>query len=252
VTAEELLGAFDLPAAARVDRRIPKTLLLEHGARTAADKRRINEGIERATWVAALKPATVGVAAFEDEIRQYVEIAVVRLALRPGADLDRLVMVLHRAIPYPVVGVTDLADRSMLSLVHIRTSRSEAGRTVLDGPPVTAEMSGDGEQPYRAAVLEALALGRQPRATLFSVYQGWIDVVAALHAARRTGRFAMKDSAVARKERREALEAMERLEVETTRLRAAASRETQMAKQVELNLELKRAEAALGAAAAKL
>ncbi len=250
MTAEEILAALDLPEAARVDRRVPKTLLVEHGARTPADKRRINNGIERATWVAALKPATVGIAAFEDDTRQYLEIAVLRLELRPRAELDRLALVMHRAVPYPVVGVTELGDRSMLSLAHIRKSRAEADMTVLDGPLVTAEPAGD--DPHGAAVLDALALGRQPRSTLYSVYQGWIDVLAALHAARRTGSFAMKDSAAAREERRDALQVLERLETEAARLRTAASRETQMAKQVELNLELKRAEAELAAATAKL
>ena len=46
---------------ARVDQRVPKKLLLEHGAPTAADKRQINDGIEELLWVAALKPTTIGV-----------------------------------------------------------------------------------------------------------------------------------------------------------------------------------------------
>jgi hypothetical protein len=52
--ASLLLDAFDLPATAMVEKRVPKTLLLEHGAPTPADKRQINEGIEQLVWVAAL------------------------------------------------------------------------------------------------------------------------------------------------------------------------------------------------------
>ena len=55
MTADDLITALELPAASRVERRVPKTLLTEHGAPTAADKRRINDGIERVQWVAALK-----------------------------------------------------------------------------------------------------------------------------------------------------------------------------------------------------
>jgi len=36
VTGDEAIAALDLPAVARVDRRVPKTLLLEYGAPTAA------------------------------------------------------------------------------------------------------------------------------------------------------------------------------------------------------------------------
>ncbi len=41
-----LIAALDLPAGSRVDQRVPKKLLLENGAPTAADKRHINDGIE--------------------------------------------------------------------------------------------------------------------------------------------------------------------------------------------------------------
>lgn len=56
MTADDLLAALHLPAEAEVSRRVPKSLLLEHGAPTAADRRGINEGVDRLTWVATLKP----------------------------------------------------------------------------------------------------------------------------------------------------------------------------------------------------
>src|SRR5690606_3396552 len=85
MNADDIIAALDLPAAARVDRRVPKTLLVEHGAPTAADRRQVNEGIEHIQWVAALKPTTIGVAAFRDDAREYLEIAVIRVALREDA-----------------------------------------------------------------------------------------------------------------------------------------------------------------------
>ena len=83
--ADELIAALDLPTAARVDRRVPKKLLLENGAPTAADRRLIAESIESLVWVAALKPTTVGIPAFVDEIREYLEIAVISVTVRNTA-----------------------------------------------------------------------------------------------------------------------------------------------------------------------
>ena len=68
--ASLLLDALDLPECARVVKRVPKTMLHEHGAPTAADKRQINEGIEQLVWVAALKPTTIGVAEYRAELEQ--------------------------------------------------------------------------------------------------------------------------------------------------------------------------------------
>ena len=56
------VAVLALPQAALVDQRVPKTLLIENGARTATDKRRIREGIEEIRWLATLKPTTIGVS----------------------------------------------------------------------------------------------------------------------------------------------------------------------------------------------
>ena len=85
---------------------MPKKLLVEQGAPTAADKRQIQDGIEEMIWVAALKPTNIGVPAFRDDVREYLEIAVLTVALRPAAKPTRLIELIHRAIPYPLVLVT--------------------------------------------------------------------------------------------------------------------------------------------------
>ena len=249
--ADDVIAALDLPPTTRVDRRVPKTLLLEHGASTAADKRNINEGIEQIQWVATLKPTTIGVAAHRDDAREYLEIAVLRVALRADAKAPRLIELLHRAVPYPVLAVTERGNRVNLSLAHKRWSQGEAGKTVLEGEPEAVDTPRDGDA-YGPELAAALALGRQPQASLLTLYQGWIDVLLALEAARRTGRFEIPAVAERRAARREALQDCARLETEMARLRAAAAKEKQMARQVELNLELKRAEAARTAALAQL
>ena len=250
--AAELLDSLDLPAAARVARRVPKTLLTEHGAPTAADKRRIAGGIEQLVWLAALKPTTAGVAEYRDDVREYLEIAVLRLTLRAEAKVTRLVELVHRAVPYPLLLVTEQGERVQLSAAHKRWSQGETGKTVLDGEGVSVEWCGSGGDAHREAFLHAVALGRQPQSSLFALYQGWIDTLIALRAARRTGNFLAIASADTARVRREALRECERLEAEMVRLRATAAKEKQMPRQVELNLKLKRVEAARAKAIAKL
>jgi hypothetical protein len=90
MTAATVIAALCLPADVRVDQRVPKKLLVENGAPTAADKRQINDGIKELLWLAALKPATIGVPAYRDEIREYLEIAAIELTFRPEAKAPRL------------------------------------------------------------------------------------------------------------------------------------------------------------------
>jgi len=252
VNAADLIAALVLPPGARVDRRVSKTLLVERGAPTAADKRRINEGIEEAQWVAILKPTTIGVPAFRDEEREYLEIAVLSVALRTKAKAERLAELIHRAVPYPVFLLVAEGTRLTLSLAHKRRSRGEAEATVLDGEPVVATISDSDPLALHSPFCEALSLARQPRVDLYLLYQGWIDTVLALLAARVTGNFAITSSTDQAAARRVALNECARLDSEIARLRAVAAKEKQVARQVEMNLELKRAEAARAAALARL
>jgi len=250
--AADLIAALDLPPNARVDRRVPKTLLLEHGAPTAADKRRIRDGIEEVQWVATLKPTTIGVPAFRDATREYLEIAVLTVALRAGANAERLSELLHRAVPYPLLLLLDVGTGLTLSLAHKRWSQGEAGATVLDGDLVAVAVAPASSAQVAASFLEALSLRSLPRPDLFRLYQGWIDAVQALLAAQLTGHFSLPGTHEHAAARREVLREAARLEAEMTRLRAAAAKEKQVPRQVELNLALKHAEAARAAALTRL
>ena len=130
MTAFDPIAALALPAGAHVDRRVPKTLLIENGAATATDKRRIRDGVEKIRWLAVLKPTTVGVAAYRDAVREYLEVAVLTLTLRPNVRTERLTELAHRAVPYPVLLYTGQGEAVGVSLAHKRWSpRSKpAGR----------------------------------------------------------------------------------------------------------------------------
>ena len=127
-----LIEALGLPANTRVDQRVPKRLLLEHGAPTAADKRLIQEGVDEVSWVAVLKPANIGVSAFKDEAREYLEIAVLTATLKNGSRAARLIELIHRAIPYPVVLWGRQGDTVSLSLGHKRWSQGQGGEVVVE------------------------------------------------------------------------------------------------------------------------
>ena len=246
------IAALALPDGAFVDRRVPKTLLIENGAPTAADKRRIREGVEEVRWLAALKPTTVGVAEYRDSDREYLEIAVLKLTLRTGARAERLTELVHRAVPYPVLLIVWQGDAPELSLAHKRWSQGEAGKTVLEGDVVTARLGDGCTDELATAFCDALAMSRQPRTTLYALYQGWIDTVQALRAASVKGRFLIPTSAMEATDRATALDEYARLESRISELTAAARKEKQIARQADMNLELRRLRTNRDAARARL
>lgn len=239
MTADTILQALDLPAAARVGQRVPKKLLVEKGAPTPADKRRIKDGLGELFWQAALKPHTLGIPAYRDDSRDYPEIAVLSGHLRGPS--SRLIELIHRAIPYPTFLLLSADTGCTLSLAHLRWSQGEAGTTVLDGEPLTLTL--DPARPPGGEFLAALGVTRQPRQHLLAFYEGWMGALLAQHAAAITGGFRPVTSPEAFSARREALASHQRLTTEIARLRKAAATESQLPRQVEINLRIKKLEA---------
>lgn len=227
--------------------------MVENGAPTASDKRQISDGIEEVQWLAALKPNTIGVPEYRDDVREYLEIAVLSVTLRGNAKAGRLAELVHRAVPYPMVLLLNSEQTLMLSLAHKRWAQNEAGKVVLDGGMVEVVLPGaTPSSAIETAFMQTLALARQPQATLNALYQGWMDNLEALLAARLTGSFKDVISPEQAAARRQGLQDCQRLELEAVSLRAKAAKEKQLARQVELNLALKRVQVQLAAARKQL
>jgi hypothetical protein len=241
-----LISAFGIPKEALVDQRVPKKLLLEQGAPTATDKRQIQDGIEEITWVAALKPANVGIPAFRDAVREYLEIAVLTVVLRSTAKPPRLIELIHRAIPYPLVLVTEHRDSVNLSLAHKRWSQGEAGKVVIENVRQVA-LNPDRPTAVEPSFLASLAVSRLPARDLFALYEGMLARLAALQAARLTGVFTPPNSPEIAVAVWAGLDTHARLKHDLAILRAKADKEKQINRRVELNIDIKRLEAELAA-----
>lgn len=269
----DLVDALRLPASCRVDQRVPKKMLAEHGAPTAADRRLLTDGIEELQWIAALKPSTVAIPEHCADGREYLEVAVLSVQVRAthgkASQWLRLAELVHRAVPYPVLLIQALVPSATatpddgpppppaqlaLSLAHKRAAQNEAGKVVVDGELARSELLGPepGIASVAGSLLEALALDRQPHQDLMALYQGWMDCLTAAEAARLTGNFRLPNDPTAAAAQREALRACQRLEQEAARLRSQAAKERQIAKQVDLNLALQRLQADLNEARARL
>ncbi|MDD2772504.1 MAG: DUF4391 domain-containing protein [Elusimicrobiales bacterium] len=234
----DILAALALPNNTAVNQRIPKKLLLENGAPTASDKRSINEGIEEMSWLASLKPSNIAVPEIKTDDREYLEIAVASMCLRPKAKSARLVELMHRSIPYPLVLISEQEGTITLSLAHKRISKNESGQMVLDSLPVTETFGPDPLPRSEKDFLAAIALASQPAANLFTLYQGWLDRMADLSAARVTGSFAIAPNTGCSDAKRAAFAEYVSLKQEIAVLRAQTEKETQLSRRAEMNLAI--------------
>lgn len=240
-----VVDALGLPANARVDIRVPKKMLIEQGAPTSTDRRAIQDGIDELLWFAACKPGTVGVPTFTDEVREYVEIAVIGCAFRVGAKTSRLIELVHRAIPYPVVLITADDEGIDVSVAHKRRAQNEAAKVVVDRDASTRLFDPTTPTPNEKAFLDSLELSKQSQRDLYALYDGWVARIEAMNAAQLVGSFSVTtdENQIAR--RRAAIEDYERLAKENSLLRSQAAKAKQISQRVDLNQKIKAIERAM-------
>jgi hypothetical protein len=238
-TLSAIISALDLPSRARVDTRIPKKMLVEQGAPTAADKRAIQDGIDEIQWIAALKPNTITIPAFKDEIHDYSEIAVIAAAFRPEARAARLAELIHRAIPYPVLLITTGTGGLSVSVAPKRAAQNEDDKVVVERIVIAGDIEPNAPSAAERAFLDSLALERQGVRDMSAIYDSWLARIEALIAARLSGSYEVKDEGGLIDRRRKALEEHARLAREAALLRAQAARAKQISRRVDLNRKIK-------------
>jgi hypothetical protein len=236
---EDLFEALQIPDACIIDRRIPKKRLSEE-APTWADRRRISDDVERIQWRAVLKPENTGIAAFKDQDHVVEEVSVLQLELRSDRYSDRIIELVHRAIPYLVVLITRHEHHASVSLADKRWSLVERSKMVLEEDVLQADVSSDRTPEYTGELLSHMALAQQPQSSLYATYRGWMDTLVAFLAAAYTGRFSLSESPEHAEHRRHALKRVEMLANEINRIQRSAGKERQVAKRAELNLRLQK------------
>lgn len=180
--ADDIIGALALPGAASRPTRIPKTVLNERGATSAADRKLIDAVIDRLDWLATLSPASIGVAASDDAERPVAAIQLLALQVR-AEPTQRLLTIIHRAIPLPVILLTSFGEIARMSLAPLRRAERIADAMVVErlitSPPLGPKLDDAGQ-----AFLASLPVSRLPQTDLGALYEALIWRVEALTAAR--------------------------------------------------------------------
>lgn len=248
---EELYQAMELPERCRLGKRVFKKLFHENATLTPADKRALSSDVSSISWQYTLKPSTLPVAAYQDEEREYIEIAVLEVGLERRKNAPRLAEVVHRAIPYPVILVLADEDGASVSTAHKRFSRAEHGAVVADGVLHTPWLDGGARSELERTFLRSLSVGTLPQANFLALYGALVDRVLAFICSAVSGQFRVV-AALDAEERREQLARCRELERTIAELRAAIRAENSFARQVELNTLIKQHEQQLAESSAAL
>jgi len=231
-----IFNFFRLPEECYLGKRVFKKLFHENAKLGATDKRAFRDDIDVITWVYTLKPNTIAIAAYEDDQREYHEVAVLQVDAKTQSRTTRIAQIIHRAIPYPVVAVFAYESACAVSLAHKRFSQAEKGAIVADEFHTTQWFDLTAPTSVEQAFLASLTLVDLPHTHFYALYSALVDRVIALDCARLTGRYRVEASTKKRDNRRKRLAACHELEGQIAELKTAIKNEMQFNRKVELNV----------------
>ena len=236
---ETLYKKMAIPDACHLGKRIFKKLFHENAKLGATDKKAFREDIDVITWQYTLKPSTIPIKAYEDDQREYHEVAILQVNLKTLTRTSRIAEIIHRAIPYPLIVVFTYKTTCTLSLAHKRFSQAEKGAIVAEDFLITDWIDLLAPTTIQQAFLDSIALSVLPHTHFFAFYSAFTDRLVALDCARLTGEYRLESTATKCQARRDKLSICHKLEIQIAAHKAALNKEKQFNRKVELNIKIK-------------
>jgi len=226
---------FNFPESCAVDLRIGKALFADNGPLTPADRRVFRNEVEEILCSYVLDETHgIMLSPYSDEEHDYTCLAQVDVFLKKPGKALRVAELCHRAMPYPLIVVLHDGETLMFSMAEKRFSRDGKGQVVLERSVCTAWTQTDRLADFR----NAADFGRNRKLGFRNLHRHYIALLDVQQCAEITGDF--RETGLTPEERRTLLDDLHRLNQQLAEVKAAAKKETELSKQVELNMRAQR------------
>jgi hypothetical protein len=205
---EAFLEGLGIPDSCVLNKPLFKKMFQEHTDLDAKDKQALKSDVDKIRWLYTLKPSTINIAPFSDDVREYGEIAVLSVELSNVKQVERIGHLINRAIPYPVViffchrnGLLQAdteeqgsSEQLAVCLADKRTNKADKDKWVIEELQVSPWISLSSIASANQAFLTSLKLTGLPHSNFWQLYQALLDRVLALQCAAISGRFRLLSS----------------------------------------------------------
>ena len=123
---EAFLEGLNVHNSCVLNKPLFKKMFQEHADLDAKDKKALKDDVDKIRWLYTLKPSTINIAPFSDDLHDYGELAFLYVELNNTKSADRIGHLINRAIPYPLV----------IFFVHSESKIIENGTEADDEPDV--------------------------------------------------------------------------------------------------------------------
>jgi len=223
---------LNIPDSCFVGTNIYKKLFYENADLSTSDKSLFTDTINKIIWLYCLKPETINIPAYKDEVRDYPEIEVIEVLLHKEYKLNRIAEIIMRTIPYPMLLIFKLEDKIQFYVAHQRTNQSDSSKNTIEEFIATEWLDSD------SALLTKLDIKQMRFANFYTLYSDIVDAISIYNIS-----FVLPTNGnITGAEARELSAKIEDIEQRIANLRSKLKKEPQFNRKMELNIEIKRLE----------
>lgn len=225
-------------------KRIYKKLLYDNSQLSKSDQQRFSEQVDTLECRYMLDSSTLNIPKYVDELREYLEIAVIQVNLKSKQLSDshraKLAEILQRAIPYPLVLLFVYEQKIAVQLACKRINQADKSKLTLERGFDTGWIDLQQPESHQQAFLSDFVITHCSTTNLYKLYQDLVNRIVALNCAEISGQYQpSKNTAQTRQAK---LDQFRSHQQQVSQLRTELNSETRFNRKVELNMQIKQLE----------
>lgn len=259
---EALLEGLNVPNSCVLNKSLFKKMFQEHADLDAKDKKALKVDVDKIRWLYTLKPSTINIGPFSDDLRDYGELAFLHVELTNTKSAERIGYLINRAIPYPLViffvhagnrGTEDTGDSGSnvlekqhgneqlaICMADKRINKADQAKWVIEDFQLSTWLSLSNVTEIAKVFFYSLNFTSLPHSNFWHFYQAIMCRVQALQCAEVSGRFYLVNGEAAEQQRQQ-LQHYRQIKQDIKKLRSQI-KQAEFSQQVRLNTEIKQQE----------
>lgn len=241
---------INVSSSASVNNIIPKEAIYEATEMNKSDKDYFVRYIKQIRWLYKFDNDTIRIKPYKKEEKSYLEAELIGVTLkndfqeynhntgnyhRFDARLDRIVDILLRFIPYPILLCAEFKDEIKFYVSHISESKADNDKITLDDLISTEWIDTNNLDKYDMELLNKLQIDALDKTNVYTFYDNIVTAIIQYNGSREVG----QEVTLSSEEIQEIMDEIKVLERKIADLKVKIRKSDNFSEEVELNIKIK-------------
>ena len=238
-----------VPDAAIVNSILPKQDIFNETGMNRSDKDYFVRYIKQIRWLYKFDDASVRIKPYETEDKSYLEAELISIKLKKefqeynhntgnyhrfDARLDRIVDILLRFIPYPILLCAEFNDEIKFYVSHISESKSDYDKITLDELIYTDWIDVNNLEGFDKELIDKLQINNLDKTNVFTFYDSIVTAIIQYNGSKEVG----QEVTLSSDEIQKIMDEIKLLERQIADLRVKIRRADSFNERLEYNIEI--------------